>query len=54
LYTAALWQRQGSATVNSYFPVDHTHTSPEGANTVARAFILALEVTSSTLKNSIK
>jgi len=53
LYTATLYQKAGSATVNSYYPHDHTHTSPAGANVVARAFILGLEVTSSTLKNYI-
>ena len=53
LYTAALYQKAGAATVDSYYPNDHTHTSPAGANVVARAFILGLEATSSTLKNYI-
>ena len=53
LYTAALYQKAGAATVDSYYPNDHTHTSPDGANVVARAFVLALEATSSTLKNYI-
>lgn len=53
LYTASLFQKAGATTVNSYYPNDHTHTSPAGANVVARAFILALEATSSPLKNYI-
>ncbi|KZV75972.1 carbohydrate esterase family 12 protein [Peniophora sp. CONT] len=53
LYTAALYQKAGAATVDSYYPNDHTHTSPDGANLVARAFVLALEATSSTLANYI-
>ena len=54
LYTASLYNRQVAAVVNAYYPNDHTHTSPEGASTVARAFALALEPTNSTLKNYLK
>jgi rhamnogalacturonan acetylesterase len=53
-YTAALYEKLGSAVVNSYYPKDHTHTAPEGAKTVARAFITALEATGSTLKRYVK
>ncbi|KAJ6593396.1 Rhamnogalacturonan acetylesterase [Mycena capillaripes] len=53
LFTADLFKNQGAALVDSYYPNDHTHTSPAGATVVARAFILALEATSSTLKNFI-
>ena len=53
LYTADLYKQAGATTVDSYYPHDHTHTSPAGANVVARAFILALEATSSSLKNYI-
>ncbi|KAJ7839688.1 SGNH hydrolase-type esterase domain-containing protein [Mycena olivaceomarginata] len=53
LFTAALYKNQGATLVDSYYPNDHTHTSPAGATVVARAFILALEATSSTLKNFI-
>lgn len=52
-YVAALYLKAGSATVNSYYRLDHTHTSPAGAMVVARAFILALDATSSTLKSYI-
>lgn len=53
LYTASLYQKAGATTVDSYYPHDHTHTSPAGATVVARAFVLALEATSSTLKNYV-
>ena len=53
LYTADLFRKAGATTVDSYYPHDHTHTSPAGANVVARAFILALEATNSSLKNYI-
>ncbi|KAF9029437.1 SGNH hydrolase [Hymenopellis radicata] len=53
LYTAALYNKAGATVVDSYYPNDHTHTSPAGANVVARAFILALEATSSGLKSYI-
>ncbi|KAJ7061464.1 SGNH hydrolase-type esterase domain-containing protein [Mycena amicta] len=50
LFTAALYKNMGAAVVDSYYPNDHTHTSPAGATVVARAFVLALEATSSGLK----
>ncbi|KAJ7574856.1 SGNH hydrolase-type esterase domain-containing protein [Mycena floridula] len=53
LFTADLFKNQGAAAVDAYFPIDHTHTSPAGATVVARAFVLALEATGSTLKNFI-
>jgi len=49
LYTASLYKGKGAAVVNGYYPNDHTHTSPAGAEQVARAFVLALKATSSTL-----
>lgn len=53
LYTADVFKNIGETTVDSYYPNDHTHTSPAGATVVARAFVLALEATSSTLKSYI-
>ncbi|KZV75977.1 carbohydrate esterase family 12 protein [Peniophora sp. CONT] len=53
LYLAVLFQEAGEATVDSYYPNDHTHTSPAGADVVARAFVLALEATNSTLASYI-
>jgi rhamnogalacturonan acetylesterase len=38
-YVAKIFKAKGASTVNSYFPKEHTHTSPEGAATVAKAFI---------------
>jgi rhamnogalacturonan acetylesterase len=53
LYTATLYNKAGCSAVNSYYPKDHTHTSPTGAGVVARAFVLGLEATDSTLKQYI-
>ncbi|EME40819.1 carbohydrate esterase family 12 protein [Dothistroma septosporum NZE10] len=52
-YTAALYKDLGYATVNAFYPHDHTHTSPAGANVVANAFILGLNATDSTMKKYI-
>ncbi|KAF2661062.1 carbohydrate esterase family 12 protein [Lophiostoma macrostomum CBS 122681] len=51
LYTAQLYKNAGATTVSSYYPHDHTHTSPEGAKVVARAFTLAVKATDSSLKD---
>lgn len=39
---ALAYQQLGDETVTSYFPSDHTHTSPAGANLVAQAFAQAI------------
>ncbi|KAG8862078.1 hypothetical protein FRB96_002108 [Tulasnella sp. 330] len=49
LYTYQFFQTAGLATVTSYYPNDHTHTSPAGANVVAQAFVRGLVCTGSTL-----
>lgn len=36
------YQRLGSQKVNSFYPVDYTHTSPEGADVIAQAFAQAV------------
>ncbi|KAJ7261996.1 putative rhamnogalacturonan acetyl esterase [Mycena rebaudengoi] len=41
--TLLLDQKLGKATVESYFPIDHTHTNPTGANQVAYAFMSGLK-----------
>lgn len=51
LYTATKYKSYGATVTDAYFPNDHTHTSPDGANLVARCFALALAATNSTLKN---
>lgn len=38
-YVANIFKTLGATVVDTYFPNDHTHTSPAGANTVAKAFV---------------
>lgn len=38
-YTANIFKSLGKAKVDSFFPNDHTHTSPAGADVVAKAFV---------------
>ncbi|KAK8192993.1 SGNH hydrolase [Phyllosticta capitalensis] len=38
-YTANIFESLGKDAVDAYFPNDHTHTSPEGADHVAKAFV---------------
>lgn len=49
-YTANAYEVLSVETVDSYFPNDHTHTSPEGAALVAQAFVRGLVCTDSALK----
>lgn len=37
-----MYQSLGYATVSTYYPSDHTHTSPTGADMVAQAFAQAI------------
>lgn len=41
-YVANEFEVLGAQIVDSYYPIDHTHTSPEGANTIAGQFIKGL------------
>lgn len=41
-YTANIFKSLGKAKVDSFFPNDHTHTSPAGADVVSRAFVKAV------------
>ncbi|KAI9371317.1 rhamnogalacturonan acetylesterase RgaE [Aspergillus egyptiacus] len=41
-YVASIYEALGLETVNSFYPNDHTHTSPEGAQVVAEAFLKAV------------
>ncbi|KAF2198233.1 SGNH hydrolase [Delitschia confertaspora ATCC 74209] len=41
-YTANIFKALGKAKVDKFFPNDHTHTSPEGADTVSKAFVKAV------------
>ncbi|KAJ8084463.1 hypothetical protein PM082_003233 [Marasmius tenuissimus] len=52
-YAAQAYQKLGQSTVTTYFPVDHTHTSPTGANVVAQAFVRGLLCSSNALKSKV-
>ncbi|QSZ28701.1 hypothetical protein DSL72_003201 [Monilinia vaccinii-corymbosi] len=41
-YVAQEYARRGAATVKTYYPHDHTHTSPEAADLVAGVFVKAV------------
>ncbi|RMZ71766.1 rhamnogalacturonan acetylesterase [Pyrenophora seminiperda CCB06] len=42
-YAASIWKIMGKAQTDRLFPQDHTHTSPEGAAVVAKAFVKAVQ-----------
>ncbi|KAG9192945.1 rhamnogalacturonan acetylesterase [Alternaria panax] len=42
-YTADIFKSMGKAKVDAIFPQDHTHTSPAGADIVAKAFVKGLQ-----------
>jgi rhamnogalacturonan acetylesterase len=50
-YVADMFKSLGMATVDSYFPNDHTHTSSTGAEVVARAFLKAVVCSGAHLKD---
>ncbi|KAG7452303.1 rhamnogalacturonan acetylesterase [Guyanagaster necrorhizus] len=41
-YVAQAYEALGETVVDEYYPLDHTHTSVEGANVVAEAFVRGL------------
>ncbi|KAJ6621204.1 SGNH hydrolase [Mycena sp. CBHHK59/15] len=43
-YVAQAYDKIGETTVNTYYPIDHTHTLPVGANVVAEAFMDAFKI----------
>lgn len=53
-WTANFFKSRSAATVNSYFPTDHTHTSPAGANVVAAAFVRGVLCGNNSLKPYVK
>lgn len=53
IYSMDLWKRLGASTTNACFPKDHTHTSPTGADHMARSFIKGLQCGSNALKSKI-
>ncbi|KAF5392280.1 hypothetical protein D9757_001484 [Collybiopsis confluens] len=52
-YVAQAYEALGETTVNTFYPIDHLHTSPTGANVVAEAFVRGLLCSNSALKNSV-
>lgn len=52
-YVAQAYNALGQTTVAPYFPVDHTHTSPTGADVVAKAFVRGLLCGSNALKSKV-
>ncbi|KAJ7597493.1 rhamnogalacturonan acetylesterase [Mycena floridula] len=52
-YVAQAYDKIGETTVNTFYPIDHTHTSVTGANIVAQAFVRGLLCGNSTLKSRI-
>jgi rhamnogalacturonan acetylesterase len=42
-YTADIFKTMGKAKTDAIFPQDHTHTSPAGADIVAKAFVKGLQ-----------
>ncbi|KAJ6575280.1 SGNH hydrolase [Mycena capillaripes] len=52
-YVAQAYDKIGETTVNTYYPIDHTHTLPVGAQVVAQAFVRGLLCGTSTLKAKV-
>ncbi|KAJ7619186.1 rhamnogalacturonan acetylesterase, partial [Mycena polygramma] len=52
-YVAQAYEKIGETTVNTYYPIDHTHTLPVGAQVVAQAFVRGLLCGTSTLKAKV-
>jgi len=53
-YLANAFIKLGATTVDSYYPIDHTHTSPTGANIVAATFVKGLLCGGSPLAAHVK
>ncbi|KAG9586023.1 putative rhamnogalacturonan acetylesterase, partial [Aureobasidium melanogenum] len=49
-YTLAAYKDLSVKTVDGYFPNDHTHTAPKGADLVAQAFVRGLAIEGACLK----
>ncbi|KAJ6503372.1 rhamnogalacturonan acetylesterase [Mycena vitilis] len=52
-YVAQAYEKIGETTVNTYYPIDHTHTLPVGAQVVAQAFVRGLLCGTSTLRAQV-
>lgn len=53
-YVANIFQALGATVVDAYYPNDHTHTSPVGADTAAKAFVKGLKCGGSALSSYLK
>jgi len=52
-YVAQAYEKIGETTVNTWYPIDHTHTLPAGAQVVSQAFVRGLLCGTSTLKAKV-
>ncbi|KAJ7631052.1 rhamnogalacturonan acetylesterase [Roridomyces roridus] len=52
-YTAQAYEALGMTTVDTFYPIDHLHTSVAGATVVAEAFVRGLLCSNSALKNFV-
>jgi len=52
-YVAQAYQKLGVKAVTAFYPNDHTHTSPAGANVVAEAFVRGVICGGSALKAKV-
>lgn len=53
LYVANAYKALTVAEVDAFYPIDHTHTSPEGADLVHKAFVKGLKCGSHLLNNYV-
>ncbi len=52
-YVAQAYDRLGQTTTTAFYPVDHTHTTPAGANVVAQTFVRAVLCSNNTLTSRV-
>lgn len=53
-YVADIYKSLGNTKVNAFFPNDHTHTSPTGADTVSKAFVKGILCNNDGLASYVK
>jgi rhamnogalacturonan acetylesterase len=52
-YVAQAFNKLGQTSTSTFFPVDHTHFTPAGANVVAQAFVRGLLCGTNILKSKV-
>lgn len=52
-YVANSFNKLGQSTTSTFFPVDHTHFTPAGANVVAQSFVRGLLCGTNSLKSKV-